>query len=208
MKDTSSTRDDQPVSGSCPALEKPMSTYVRLLNEQVSVADNLEGIANGLPHEIDPKACQLLSSRVSELMDVWSNISCHIIIPALVARPSPPYLSRTTAARLIDERMTDQDYATEISELLSDLAKAPQRRRHELTGAERESTNTAGYMLRGFFETTRRSAAFELEYIIPAASGSLREPELAEMGRLLSDHGSILPRACLTTRQAVGFRTH
>ncbi len=190
---------DQPNSMSpsqCSALESPMTTFVRLVNQQIEMSRQLEGIADGLPLDIDTCVCANLSESLPAVFDVCIEIDHKIIFPVLETSAVQPTFTRVTADRLRDERLSDQGYAHEISELLACLA--------EPTGIE--NCNAAGYMLRGFFEVSRRSAAFELEFIVPMVRRHLRPSHYEHMAALLERHGMIVSDACLGTMNAVRSR--
>ena len=181
----------------CPAIESPLTAFARLLREQIALSDRLETIADGLPNEIDVYCCTDLAERVPAVVSLTSDIDHRILFPSLLRSQVQHALSPQTVERLSSERIKDQCYAQEIGELLCRLA-----RRRPI-----EDANAAGYMLRGFFEAARRSAAFELEYIIPIAQLNLTRWDLREMARLLEGHLMVLPAACSLTRRRVMSHT-
>lgn len=151
-------------------------------------------MADSLPNEIDRMHCAHLSRRVPKLITVNWKINQDVIFPALLRSHDGDVasLSERTARRLTNERLTDQGYALEVSELLAGLAVG--RCGHEM--------NAVGYLLRSFFEVSRRTAAFELEFIVPAAQRHLKPPDLTALAVLLNDHRTVLPEACLAARAA------
>ena len=180
----------------CAALEHPLSTVTRLLHEQMDISNRLEIIADGLPHEIDQTSCAAIAERIPNLVFVCWQINRDIVFPALVRGGARSGLSAGTAKRLRDERLTDQGYLSEVSELLACLAK----------GGRIEEANAAGYLLRSFFEISRRAAAFELEYIVPAARRHLSEAELSNLAELLARHRTLVAPPCLKTRASAMHR--
>lgn len=195
MKDVALTKSNRNTSAAVEtrwcysALEHPLSTVTRLLHEQIDVSNQLEGLADRLPHDIDQPRCALLSQRVPVLVDMNWKINEDVIFPALLRSSSGAVTAFThqTAARLRDERLTDQGYALEVSELLACLAD------DNCTHVLDQEFNAVGYMLRSFFETTRRAASFELEFIVPAAHVHLGVADLAALEQLLESHRPFLP---------------
>jgi len=174
----------------CSALEHPLSTVTRLLHEQLEISNRLETIADGLPHDIDKSTCAVVAERLPNLIFVCWKINRDVIFPTLVRGGANSGLSADTAKRLHDERLTDQGYLSEVSELLACLAH----------GGRIEEANAAGYLLRSYFEISRRAAAFELEYLVPAAHRHLTMDELSSLADLLVRHRTIVSPACLKTR--------
>jgi len=178
------------------AFEYPLSTVKRLLNEQLEISDRLEHIADGLPHDIDKSACAIVAERLPDLVFVCWQINRDIIFPALLRGGAKSGLSADTAKRLHDERLTDQGYLSEVSELLACLAH----------GGQIEEANAAGYLLRSFFEISRRAAAFELEYVVPAARRHLTDEELSTLADLLAHHRAIVFPDCMSTKAPITNR--
>lgn len=177
----------------CPAIENPLTTYTRLLHEQIELASELEHIADALPDRFDQHRCRELAERIPSVFNVTLSVAQDFLHPVLLRRGEGHHFSETTAERLRSERLMDQGYAMEINGLLLILA-GPRN------GAD---MNAAGYMLRGFFENWRRACAFELEFVVPLATKHLTSADLSEMASLLDRHRMVTPSACTTTRLAV-----
>lgn len=177
----------------CPAVEQPLVTFVRLVREKVTVCGQLEDIADKLPDQIDLRQCAQLSERLPHLLKVCDGIYEEVVFPLLLQHQSQSYFSHTTAERLIGERLMDQGYALEVSELLHQLANAQPV----------PNADACGYLLRGFFEAVRRSSAFDLEYIVPMVQRHLTGRELEALRNMLSQHRFVLDQPCLATRRVL-----
>lgn len=91
--------------------------------------------------------------------------------------------------RLQSEHQIDEDYAEEVSDMLVTLASGRQVHMEH-----------AGYLLRGFFQSSRRHVRLDLECIVPRAQQLLQPADLDRMKQILSKEQSILPPACARTR--------
>ena len=180
----------------CPAIENPLTTYARLLRQQIDLACELEQIADALPDRFDQHRCRELAEHIPAVFDVTLTVAHDFLHPVLVHRGAGDLFSSTTAERLRLERLMDQGYAIEINGLL--LTLAGPRGSNDM--------NAAGYMLRGFFDNWRRACAFELEYVVPLATQHLTNDDLSEMASLLDRYRMVTAAACATTRLTV--KTH
>jgi hypothetical protein len=188
-------RDDRGVGHdkACPAIENPLTTYTRLLHEQIELASELEKIADALPDSFDQHRCCELADRIPAVFNVTVSVSQEFLHPVLLARCDGQSFSEATVERLRSERLMDQGYAMEVNGLLLMLAGPKQA----------ADMNAAGYMLRGFFENLRRACAFELEFVVPLATRELTQTDLSTMASLLDRHLMVMPPACTTTRAAL-----
>jgi hypothetical protein len=125
------------------------------------LCDELEAIADSLPEEVDRLACLELSRRIHPLVvqaQRFEETRIHPILQTL--RPGDGALD-ASLERLRYEHWEDESYAEELQSALGELAK------NGPTG----NAETAGYMLRGFFEGMRRHIAFEREHLLPILMG-------------------------------------
>jgi hemerythrin-like domain-containing protein len=90
-----------------------------------------------------------------------------VIFPIFEARRTGAYA--LSAQRLRAEHVEDQAYAEELTEALMAIGH----------GAQVSNPEAVGFMLRGFFESTRRHVAFEREHVLPviAAADSIGRSE-------------------------------
>lgn len=180
----------------CSALENPISTLTRLLHDQIQMSDQLEDIADGLPNSVYKSVCADLTVRLPNLMDLSWTINRDIVYPALLRHAPPSGLTKETVERLSNERLTDQGYVEDVCDLLACLA----------AGGQIHEVNAAGYLLRATFESTRRTAAFELEYVMPAIRRHLTSDDLEPLADILTQHRMIVAPACLSTRATAKSR--
>lgn len=181
----------------CPAIENPLTTYTRLLHEQIELASELERIADALPDNFDQYRCRELADHIPAVFNVTLSVAHEFLHPVLLRRCDGHPFSKATVERLRSERLMDQGYAMEINGLLVMLAGPKSQ----------ADMNAAGYMLRGFFENWRRTCAFELEFVVPVATKQLTASDLSTMASLLDRHLMVTPAACTMTRHALKFRS-
>jgi hypothetical protein len=86
---------------------------------------------------------------------------------------------------LYDEHLTDQWDAFEVCDLLQEL----------FYNRSTVDMGQAGYLLRSFFESIRRTVSFELEYLLPLARNLLSENDLNQISEILRDHKVIVTRS-------------
>jgi len=177
----------------CPAVEQPLVTFARLIREKINVCEQLEHIADRLPNQVNVDQCAKLAELLPDMLGLCDDINQRVIFPLLLRHQSQRYFTHSMAQRLVDERMMDQGYALEVSELLDQLAKAESIRNAE----------ASGYLLRSFFETVRRSSAFDLEYIVPMTRQYSTERELGTIASMLKRQRLIIDASCISTRQAL-----
>ncbi len=180
----------------CPAIEQPLVTFVRLVREKMNVCGQLEEIANNLPDRVDAHQCASLAERLPGLLGLCDDIYQKVIFPLLLRHQSQRYFTPITAERLVSERLMDQGYAVEVSDLLDRLANS----------APIPNVEASGYLLRGFFETVRRSSAFDLEYIIPMTRRHLTDKELRTLSALLKGQCHVVAVSCIEARRTVTNR--
>ena len=135
-----------PQSRSLAALEQ---TYGELL----ALCDGLEAVADSLPHAVAPRVCLTLAAGIEPLVERAHELENSELFPLLEASQTP-HLG-PTLARLRADQLTDRSAAAEVSEALHDLG----------TGQSALSPDAMGYLLRSFFERTRRHVQSEKELI-------------------------------------------
>jgi hypothetical protein len=177
----------------CPAVEQPFVTFVRLIREKIDACGQLEQIANSLPNHVDIDQCAKLFEQLPDLLGLCDDINQRVIFPLLLRHQSHSYFTHSTAERLVDERLMNQVYALEVSELLAQLAKAESI----------QNVEASGYLLRSFFETVRRSCAFDLEYIIPMTWRYLTAEEITMLASMLKKQRLIIDVSCISTRRSL-----
>lgn len=177
---------DWPSKDRYPAIEDPLTAFARLVRQQLQAADYLEEIADSLPGAIDKKLCLDLAHHIPCLLEICWTIDESVIFPRLLTDQAECGFTLQIAERLSNERLMDQGYAIEVSDLLEGFGHSRPVR----------DANASGYLLRSFFESTRRSAAFELEFIVPAAKRCLTQSDREQLSRLLSEESTVVPLSC------------
>ncbi len=129
-------------------------------NEILAMCELLEEIADSLPNHIDAKKCSKAAEMLGPLMKRVHRFEEEEIYPRY-AGVSPGKNLQKTLERLRAEHCEDECYAEELADALTKVSSS----------ADSVSSETLGYMLRGFFEAIRRHIAFEKEKFSP-------EPEL------------------------------
>lgn len=127
---------------------------------KLSLCDALEAIADGLPDQLDSQACLTLSRCILPTLRKAQELEENEVFPLLMKLTlGNPQLS-ASLERLQREHCEDECYGEEIAALLEECA-------HNGQPANPES---AGYMLRGFFNGLRRHVAFERECLMTLAA--------------------------------------
>lgn len=128
-----------------------------LMHERkLTLCSTLEDIADSLPEQVERLTCLTVASALLPLLHHAHHLEETIIFPAYDALPDATKAAGTTQ-RLRIEHVEDECFADELTEILFKIG-----REGEVANAE-----MFGFMLRGFFEGTRRHIAFESEHIAP-----------------------------------------
>lgn len=123
----------------------------------IAVCDALEAVADSLPNNVDRQQCLLLSRALGPLLYRAQEMEEKQIFPALLSLERPRLELAGTIERLRIEHQIDLCYAEEVQEMLKSYGE----------GRQTIAPDTAGFMLRGFFESLRRHTAFEQELLAP-----------------------------------------
>jgi len=138
---------------------------------QLELCNQLESIADGLPHEVDIALCKRLSETMVPALRLHHSDEERALLPVLSNLPFVGDLVKPVAARLIEEHSTDEDFAEELTAALADLAEL----------GWPENPEMLGYMLRGYFESRRRHIAWEESVLLPLADTHLTAQQRADM---------------------------
>jgi hypothetical protein len=118
--------------------------------EMQSLCDMLEDIADSLPLSLNAGKCAKAAETIEPLVKRIHAFEEHEVFPSYAAA-NPGLATQDMLERLRDEHCVDECYAEELSDALKRVSSA----------SDPISPDTLGYMLRGFFEATRRHQAFE-----------------------------------------------
>ncbi|MCO5065321.1 MAG: hemerythrin domain-containing protein [Rhizobiaceae bacterium] len=127
--------------------------------EKVQLCDQLEAIADSLPHRVDRLTCIRVANRLVPLLRASHRYEEDVIFPIFEQHAQTHPVRRETILRLKSEHVYDEGAAEEICERLLWIGH----------GGEIDNPEALGFMLRAFFDTVRRHVAFEREYVFPSA---------------------------------------
>lgn len=129
-------------------------------SELLTLCNELEHIADGLPNDVDKQACLRLGHAATAVVTSVHELEEGLLFPALVQRwPNIGELP-STVERLRREHRGDEYYAEEVEDALIAFAE----------GRRLMSPDAIGYLLRGFFEGQRRHIALGRELMRPLLS--------------------------------------
>jgi hemerythrin-like domain-containing protein len=121
------------------------------------MCDLLEGIADHLPGNVDRQQCLAVAGTLGELVHQAQHYEEEALFPLLRDGLGFGDELGETLDRLRIEHQTDQSYAEDIGDMLRAYGE----------GHPNVAADTAGFMLRGFFEALRRHIAFERQLLLP-----------------------------------------
>lgn len=117
---------------------------------QNMLCDLLEQIADSIPGAVDPGLCAAVANQLGPVIRSIHRFEETALFPFSDGIRK----AGETVARLKHEHFEDECFAEELTDAL-----------HELSHRQwPENPEALGYMLRGFFESVRRHAAFESEH--------------------------------------------
>ena len=125
---------------------------------KLELCDMLESIADSLPGRIDRHLCLRLGAGMLPLLRGAHAYEEEVLFPAFLARGGGDESLR----RLRAEHVEDESLAEELTETLLRIGH----------GGDAANPEALGFMLRAFFETTRRHVAFEREHVLPLIAPS------------------------------------
>ncbi|MGW9230494.1 hemerythrin domain-containing protein [Pseudorhizobium sp. NPDC055634] len=127
--------------------------------EQLALCDELEDIADSLPAKVSKQKCIYAAKTLIQMVQAHHRFEETVLFPR-VHQKNAAADSSETLSRLRYEHLEDEGYAEELAETLLKL------------GSDRPvNVEALGYMLRGFFEGTRRHIAFEQAHLLRTLEG-------------------------------------
>ncbi len=123
---------------------------------QLTICDQLEQIADTLPHNLDNQACLNIARSVYTTIKNAHKFEEDKLFPFLLEN-TPSNQTCESLERLCSEHWEDEIYAYDVQDALINFVTTP----------DEANPEALGYMLRGFFEGVRRHIAFEREQILP-----------------------------------------
>ena len=127
------------------------------LSTQLNLCDELEKIADNLPHAIDRQHVLVVAKSIIPTVKSAHQFEENQIFPMIKQDGQSGASLDQSMERLRYEHWEDESFAEELSDALVKFVSLD----------EEAETDTLAYMLRGFFEGLRRHIAFESEHILP-----------------------------------------
>ncbi|WP_244514833.1 hemerythrin domain-containing protein [Ensifer sp. LCM 4579] len=118
---------------------------------QLTLCDHLEAIADSLPHGVDRGMCAYAAKMLGPLLRDLHVREEGVVFAWTEERFGDDPSVLTTLELLKNEHFEDECFADELAEMLGRLG----------TADATVNPETAGYMLRGFFTNLRRHVRFE-----------------------------------------------
>ncbi|MDF1607778.1 hemerythrin domain-containing protein [Hoeflea sp. YIM 152468] len=136
--------------------DSPISALRKAHDAQLQLCDRLEEIADSLPDRVNRQKCIYASRALGPMIRETHRFEEDVVFPLIADRLKHDRTIAATLGRLRSEHCEDECFAEELSEALHALG----------TGRVEINIEATGYMLRGFFEATRRHIAFESEHLL------------------------------------------
>ncbi len=134
-----------------------VQTFVHHLEQQQSICDVLEAIADSLPGNVDVQVCHRVGQTLLPLIVRAHQFEESQLFPFLGKSKHFQFELMQTIKRLRAEHVSDEDYAADICGAFAG----------EIRNLDRSQAESLGWMLRGFFENVRRHISLEREHILP-----------------------------------------
>jgi hypothetical protein len=151
-------REECPVGSACLSGEHvPCIDVTRLHQAKLAICSALEAIADDLPAGVDRFKCLTVASNLVPLLRACHRLEEEVVFPAFLTRRSEAQV----IARLKAEHLEDDCAAEDLTETLLAVGH----------GEAVTNPEAFGYMLRAFFEATRRHIAFERDHILAGLTG-------------------------------------
>lgn len=148
-----------PLGAVCRAGEHvPCIDMERLHVAKLELCAALEAIADDLPARVDRFRCLTIASNLMPLLRACHRLEEEAVFPVFLARCG----EAAVVARLKTEHLEDDCAAEDLTEMLLAVGH----------GEAVANPEAFGYMLRAFFEATRRHIAFERDHILAAINAS------------------------------------
>lgn len=146
-----------PASTAClPGRSVPCLELGRAHQDKLALCDDLESIADGLPHKVERALCLSIAARIVPMLKHSHAYEEEVVFPAFAAA-SPP-VGDVSIRRLKAEHVEDECAAQDLADVLFAIGH----------GSPIDNPEALGFMLRAFFEALRRHIAFEREHVMPA----------------------------------------
>lgn len=132
-----------------------ISTFFKAKQDQLSLCDQLEDIADSLPDRVNRQKCLYAAAALAPMIRRTHTFEEEVLFPKLAGLMGSDPLGPKALERFRFEHCEDECFAEELTEALLDLGR----------GRENINVEATAYMLRGFFEALRRHIAAEQEIV-------------------------------------------
>jgi hemerythrin-like domain-containing protein len=154
----------------------PLDILAKAHIDQIRLCNILEEIADGLPGSIDRSLCAQASGYLENNLIEHHRQEENGLFLVLEERLNADHDLPEILERLREEHATDEGFASEIAEKLTQLAN----------GSTLQNPDMLGYMLRGFFEIYRRHIHWEDTILMPLAREHLDAADLVRVAERFS----------------------
>lgn len=149
----------------------PLDQFQKSVHERHVLCDQLEAIADDLPHVIDLRQIRSAIQFLTIKLPVYHSDERECLFPLLQHRA----LQEQDIAPLLSQmqmfQVDDEGYAFEVIDLLSAMS----------SGSAPGVPEGNGYLLRGFFQNYRRYLSWQSLIILPLANKVLDSEDLATL---------------------------
>ena len=153
-----------PVAAACvPGHTVPCLDLGRAHDEKLRLCDDLERIADGLPHKVERALCLAIAGRIVPMLKESHAYEEAFVFPAFAAAAAPPSVGDVSIRRLKAEHVADECAAQDLADIFFAVGH----------GAPVDNPEALGFMLRAFFEAMRRHIAFEREHVVPVLARAM-----------------------------------
>lgn len=143
------------LAASCAPGPRALCAHMAVVHgAKAELCDQLEMLADSLPHRVDRLACLVVAGRLVPIIRQAHHFEEEVLFP--VVQLQPPGEPSPTILRLKAEHLHDEYSAEDITEELLRIGH----------GGEIANPEALGFMLRAFFENVRRHLAAEREHLL------------------------------------------
>jgi hemerythrin-like domain-containing protein len=167
------------LNGDLPSITRnPLDIIAYAHAHQMEMCDAMERIADGLPDEVDRRLCAQVAACLVFDLPLHHHDEESALFPLLRQRALPDDGIDHILERLAFEHHSDNDFASEIAEMLEVLGQ----------GGKARNPDMLGYMLRGFFERYRRHVHWENALVMPLARLRLTGADLQQLAAMMESN--------------------
>lgn len=144
---------EKAITGIHPALDRLEHAH----KDQLVLCDALESLADRLPDNVAHGECLHLRRAIPPILTAVHRLEEEIILPFITKRGRMPLGLPAILEQIRYEQIEEECYAEELCDALRAYG----------TGLVKPSPETLGYMLRTYFDCSRRRIRFDCTVLIP-----------------------------------------